>query len=129
MKFSFTLNKMPVTQQQKGVTVTGGKPRFYNRKGTENYELRTRLFENKPKEPIKGAVRLVVLFEYKTSTKSHIGKYKVTRPDLDNLMKNLQDYMTEYKYWEDDSYVCDTRQIKKWGMKNKISILVEKLEE
>lgn len=39
MKFSFELQKMPTTAQQKGVSYKNGNPVFYNRKGTQNYEL------------------------------------------------------------------------------------------
>jgi len=50
MKFEFELDKMPTTQQQKGIKKVKGKLQFYDRRGTNNYSLKAQLMKNKPKE-------------------------------------------------------------------------------
>ncbi|CEF50679.1 Endodeoxyribonuclease RusA [Lactococcus garvieae] len=98
MKFSFNLQKMPVTQQQKGIGYRNGKISFYNRKGTENKELVNALKRNAPGKP-------TVTFWNAIKQKKKWWQFKTTRPDLDNLMKNLQDYMTKLGYYTDDSQI------------------------
>ncbi len=50
MKFEFELDKMPTTQQQKGIKKVNGKLQLYDRRGTKNYSLKAQLMKNKPKE-------------------------------------------------------------------------------
>jgi Holliday junction resolvase RusA-like endonuclease len=56
------------------------------------------------------------------------GEYKQTRPDLDNLMKNLQDYMTKLCYYADDSQIVVLCARKFYGNKNKIEIEITELD-
>ena len=124
MKFSFELQKMPTTAQQKGVSYKNGNPVFYNRKGTQNYELQGALKKAAPKLPFPKGTPLIldVVFTYAIKQKRLWGEYKQTRPDLDNLMKNLQDYMTKFGYYADDSQIVVLCARKFYGNKNKIEI-------
>lgn len=130
MKFSFELQKMHTTAQQKGVTTIGGKPVFYNRKGTQNYELQGALKKAAPKRPFPKGTPLIldVVFTYAIKQKKLWGEYKQTRPDLDNLMKNLQDYMTKFGYYSDDSQIVVLCARKFYGSKNKIEIEITELD-
>ena len=107
MKFEFELDKMPTTQQQKGIKKVKGKLQFYDRRGTKNYSLKAQLMKNKPKECFEKNVplKLSVTFFYAIKQKKRWWQWKTSRPDLDNLMKNLQDYMTKLRYYSDDSQI------------------------
>lgn len=60
MKFSFELQKMSTTAQQKGVSYKNGNPVFYNRKGTQNYELQDALKKAVPKQSFPKGTPLIV---------------------------------------------------------------------
>ena len=124
MKFEFPMNKMPTTRQQKGIKVVKGKMRTYNRGGTGNYELIMNLIKNKPKVPFyKGvAITLKVYFIYGTKVEKNWGKRKVTRPDLDNLVKGFQDYMQKVGYFNEDAQIAPLIADKFWGEQNKIIV-------
>lgn len=125
MRVEFELESMPVTQQQKGITKNKkGKLTFYNRKGTSNYELQKALIERKPKQPIpkETPTKARVVFTYASKQKKRWGEFKTTKPDCDNLMKNLQDYMTKFGYYTDDNQLVHLDVQKFWGEKNKIEI-------
>lgn len=129
MRITLFPTKMPTTQQQKGVTKRNGKTIFYNRRGTENTELKRLLMRNAPSKPIAKGVPIIldVIFTFKHQKKKLWGKYKPTRPDLDNLLKNLQDYLTTFGYYTDDSQIVVLCARKFYGNKNKIEIAITEL--
>lgn len=47
-----------------------------------------------------------------------------SRPDLDNLEKNLLDVLTRLRFWTDDSLVFDKHTTKFWGPKPGIDIRI-----
>ncbi|EQC90920.1 crossover junction endodeoxyribonuclease RusA [Lactococcus lactis subsp. lactis bv. diacetylactis str. TIFN2] len=124
MKFKFELDKMPTTQQQKGIKKVKGKLQFYDRRGTNNYSLKAQLMKNKPKECFEKSVplKLSVTFFYAIKQENRWWKWKTSRPDLDNLMKNLQDYMTKLRYYSDDSQIVWLEAKKVNDEKNRIEI-------
>lgn len=124
MKFEFELDKMPTTQQQKGIKKVNGKLQFYDRRGTNNYSLKAQLMKNKPKECFEKSVplKLSVTFFYAIKQENRWWKWKTSRPDLDNLMKNLQDYMTKLRYYSDDSQIVWLEAKKVNDEKNRIEI-------
>ena len=127
MKITLYPTKMPTTQQQKGVTKRNGKTIFYNRRGTSNPELKGLLKKHAPKAPVTKGVPIVlnIVFTFKHQKKSLWGRYKPTRPDLDNLLKNLQDYMTKLGYYADDSQIVVLCASKLYGSKHSIEIEIE----
>ncbi|WP_374284186.1 RusA family crossover junction endodeoxyribonuclease [Lactococcus sp.] len=131
MKFEFELDKMPTTQQQKGISWRNGKPMFYNRKGTDNIELFRKLVDNRPSNSFLKPVplKLSVTFHFAIKQKKRWWQWKTTRPDLDNLMKNLQDFMTKLGYYEDDSQIAWLEAKKYHSDKNKIEIEIEELKD
>lgn len=124
LKFKFELDKMPTTQQQKGIKKVKGKLQFYDRRGTNNYSLKAQLMKNKPKECFEKSVplKLSVTFFYAIKQENRWWKWKTSRPDLDNLMKNLQDYMTKLRYYSDDSQIVWLEAKKVNDEKNRIEI-------
>lgn len=82
-----------------------------------------------PASPIQGPVKLAVSFRYKPSRTKDLMKWKVTRPDTDNMVKTLKDVMSRLHFWNDDSQVCYELTAKGWGHDPGILILVEELGE
>ena len=79
-------------------------------------------------EPL--AVSIFWVFPYKKSEKkSNIGQVipKDTRPDIDNLNKNLLDVMNE-KFWLDDSQVVRFTSAKAWYKEPGIFIKISPLD-
>ena len=107
---SFFLNLDPrklSTAQQKGFN-TKTKNVFLKPKAKETKRLLTeKLSTYRPNKPMDGAIRLVVkyCYPYRKNDKEK-PKYKITRPDTDNLNKMLKDVMTDLNYWNDDSQVA-----------------------
>lgn len=131
MKITLYPTKMPTTAQQRGVSKRNGKTIFYNRRGTQNAELKGLLMRNAPSQPIAKGIPIIldVIFTFKHQKKKLWGKYKPTRPDLDNLMKNLQDYMTKLGYYADDSQIVVLCARKFYGSRNKIEIEISEVSE
>ena len=132
MKFKFEMAKMPTTNQQKGVKNINGKLVTYDRKGTKNQELVMNLVQNRPKVPFLDKnipLKLSVTFFYAIKQKKKWGLLKTTKPDLDNLLKNLQDYMTKLGYYVDDSQICWLEVKKFYSEKNSIEIEIEEMKK
>lgn len=64
------------------------------------------LSPNAPKRPLIGPVGATFEFFYPIKDKRKKGQYKVTKPDCDNLVKLLQDCMTQLNYWTDDAQIA-----------------------
>lgn len=121
---------MPTTNQQKGVKNINGKLVTYDRKGTKNQELVMNLVQNRPKVPFLDKnipLKLSVTFFYAIKQKKKWGLPKTTKPDLDNLLKNLQDYMTKLGYYADDSQISVLNIKKYFSEKNIIEIEIEEV--
>lgn len=82
-----------------------------------------------PKEQLTGPIKLEICVYFDTKTRSKWGKYKTTRPDCDNFVKEIQDVMTLLKFWKDDAQVVDLRVVKIYSEKASISISYEELPE
>lgn len=62
--------------------------------------------EKRPKAPILGPIDLQARFWFprpKSAKKDAF--WKISRPDLDNLLKAIKDALTEAQWWVDDSQV------------------------
>ena len=113
MKFKLKMIPPTATAQQKGERVVGGYIHHYKKKNVAAAEaiLRDALLPYVPEEPIAArAVFLGVewLFPYPKSAKKHRPgwtRWKITRPDTDNLNKLLKDVMTDMGFWQDDALI------------------------
>lgn len=96
----------------------GGFSKTYKSKTQihEEEALMTYLLQHQPSEPIKGAVLFGCKAFFpipaskpkKWKTDALIGLVRhESRPDLDNLLKNIKDCLTTMRFWEDDRKVVE----------------------
>ena len=113
MKFKLKMVPPTATAQQKGEQIIGGRIHHYKKKNVRQAEaiLRDALLPYVPAEPITDQpIRLSVvwMFPYPKSAKKHHpghSRWKITRPDTDNLNKLLKDVMTDMGFWKDDALI------------------------
>lgn len=144
MKLEFYLhfeNGMPKgTAQQKGETVKfrrneAGKLVPYikhyrtEKVSAERGQFILRMKRYAPKKRIEGPVKLTVLLYFDVKDRKLWGKYKPTRPDCDNYVKEIKDAMTVSRFWKDDNQVVELRVVKRYAEKASIYIRVEELPE
>lgn len=113
MRFKLKMIPPTATAQQKGEQVIGGRIHHYKKKNVRQAEaiLRDALLPYLPAEPIVDMpIRLSVLwmFPYPKNARKHKpghSRWKITRPDTDNLNKLLKDVMTDMGFWKDDALI------------------------
>ncbi len=137
---SFRIDCIPptATAQQKGAFVCGGRVRFYTKKKVRQGEnfLAALLSTHVPDVPFGCPVSLTVRWtfpfrksERKSVVRAGLDKPHTSRPDLDNLEKNLLDVMTRLGFWTDDSLVAEKHTSKRWGPNPGIHVGIEPLED
>ena len=123
------------TAQQKGVAIRykNGAPYIQHYKKANVAALREEfmymLNRYAPPVPYEGAIRLNVLICFDVKDRKLWGKYKTTRPDGDNYIKELKDAMTECGFWHDDSQVADERVVRMYSEKGAIRIQIDDLKQ
>lgn len=126
----FFENQIPtVTAQQKRFSFKT-KHTYEPKRLADTRKLFMQLLEKeKPEFKLVGPVRLEIEFHYATKEKKKLGKYKTTRPDLDNTVKLLQDCMTRTEFWDDDNQVVILHLVKKWDSEPYIKVRVTEVED
>lgn len=116
MDFFVPMKPPRTTHQTKQVRVVKGKPIFYEPADLKaaRGKLLSHLSKHAPPRKLGGAIRLVTKWIWPTRSKKDHGRYKVTRPDTDNLQKLLKDVMTTLGFWHDDAQVCSEVTEKFW---------------
>ena len=133
MKANFTVyfpDGMPKgTSQEKGYNRHTGQ--HYKKASVEaaSRTFYTALYPHRPKVPSGRPIRLVVCFAWEIKKKSMWGKYKPTRPDTDNYIKEFKDVMTRLGFWNDDAQVVDEHIIKVYADKASATVYWEELED
>ena len=130
MVIYFELEENPKgTHQQKGVSVQGGRPHFYEKgniralRQTYHHKIFKYLYERKIQiEKLSGPVKVSILFNFSIKDKKKWGLPKDTRPDADNLAKLLLDVMSDF--WFDDAQVACLEVRKFYAEKPSICIEV-----
>ena len=79
--------------------------------------------------PAQMPVELHAVWCFPASSPVHVGQYRTSRPDTDNLQKLLKDCMTKVGFWTDDAQVCREIVEKFWSDKPGIFIRITELEE
>lgn len=130
MQFFIPMKIPTTTHQQKQVHVVNGKPVFYEPADLKQARanLTDHLAQFKPEQPMHGSVRLLVKWCFPLIAGSYDGEYKHTKPDLDNLMKLLQDCMNDLDFFDDDRYIVSLIAEKFWAKIPGIYIELESLE-
>ena len=131
MKISFFLpmKTIPtVTSQEKGVNFSAHriftKPEVLDVKK----EYISLLVPNRPKRPMRGPLKLTVVWCFPPQDRAPAGTYKATKPDTDNMIKLLKDCMTELSFWMDDAQVAVEHLSKGYDDPSGIFIEVHELE-
>ncbi len=132
------------TSQQKGAFRCGNGIRFFKKAKVKAAEhdllllLQAEKMRARSKEDFTdgNAVRVYIKFcyPYLASEKKWVvdGRHQVfinTRPDVDNLVKMVNDCITRLGWWKDDGQVAILRVMKMRGPKPHISIDIERLDE
>ena len=115
MRFKLKIIPPTATAQQKGECIRAGYIHHYKKKNVAAAEaiLRDALLPYVPAAPItdKGiSFSTCWMFPYPKSAKKHQqgwDRWKITRPDTDNLNKMLKDVMTDMGFWKDDALICE----------------------
>lgn len=113
MRFKLKMIPPTATAQQKGERVVRGHIHHFKKKNVAAAEaiLRDALLPYVPEEPIADTpISFVVrwMFPYPKSARKHQPghkRWKITRPDTDNLNKLLKDVMTDMGFWKDDALI------------------------
>lgn len=108
LEFFVPMKPPRTTHQMKQVRVVNRKPVFYEpaKLKAARGKLKAHLAKHRPSHKLGGPLRVVVKWLFYTKKKSDHGKYKVTRPDLDNMEKLLFDVMGDLGFWNDDAQLC-----------------------
>ena len=120
------------TSQQRKIAVINGKRMSYP---TKTLKETKRIYADalrraeRPPEAFRGACKISVSFEYGTSDKRKLkGKYKITKPDLDNMVKTFVDSLVNFGYLTDDSIIVNLSASKSWSDKTRILFILEEVE-
>jgi len=133
LRISLPIVPPTATAQQKGVFISGGKPRFFERKHVKNArnDLMACLLPHRPQNPFSGALQVSVEFHYpfrRAERKSIIKRGMPIphdrRPDLDNQLKLLLDCMTRLEFWRDDGQIAWLQARKLWSPRPRIEVFI-----
>jgi Holliday junction resolvase RusA-like endonuclease len=80
-------------------------------------------------DTLDGPLRETVKLCYSPGTKHMAGAPKMTKPDVDNVVKTLNDVLEHVGIIANDSRVCDLRVIKAYSEPAGIFIRIEELED
>lgn len=127
--FMVMKNPPTTTHQQKQVRVINGKPMFYEPDDLKSAraKLMAHLGQYVPEKKYINSIRVYVKWCFPVTGKHTDGKYKYTKPDIDNSQKLLFDCMTDLGYWKDDSLVVSLIAEKFWADMPGIYIKIEEV--
>lgn len=117
------------------------RPRFRNAgKFVQTYmpsdymKHKKELQKQMPKLLLDGPLIILIEFHFpilkswsKKKQQTMAGKYKTTKPDVDNLIKTILDAGNNH-LWVDDNIIADARGIKTYSFEPRVIIHIEKVE-
>lgn len=129
MEFFMPMIPPTATHQEKQVRVVKGKPVFYDPPEVKaaRSKLTAHLAGYRPERPMKGGVRLQVMWCFPLCGDHYNFEYRTSKPDADNLNKLLKDCMTAVGFWKDDAQVASEICEKFWAERPGIFIRVEEM--
>ena len=83
----------------------------------------------RPKKPSVLPIKLEVFVYFDIKDSSKWGRYKDSKPDCDNYVKEIKDVMTLLGFWGDDAQVVDLHVVKYYAEKATIFIRWEELSD
>lgn len=116
IEFFMPMEPPTATAQEKGINKKTGAIYLKSAAQSAREKLQAHLWGNIPKEPLSGPVELNAVWLFKTE-KHQDGEFHTSKPDLDNLEKDLLDSMTRLKFWSDDKQVAQKNTAKRWTTK------------
>ena len=132
-----TVPGQPIAQQRPRFSKANFKVFDPNRE--DKIEIREKIRSKAPKKPFEGGVYLTLNFYTQRPLQHFVGKktdnklrpeaplWKVSRPDIDNLVKFIMDVLDEFIL--DDSQICKLITTKKYSVKPKTVIEIGELED
>lgn len=135
LEFEFELHDRPTTtSQQKGVSFRGGKPHFYEKSKVKTQRalyitaIRASFIRaGVPFPYFDGKVAVGITFYFGVKDKRLWGRFKPTKPDVDNSVKLLLDSLGDLHFWRDDAQVVILKVAKFYDEKSKIKIRLEEI--
>lgn len=125
------LEKIPSgTAQQRRVAYVNGRIMSYPSKSLEEARriYHKALSKLDKQAPYSGAIKLTILFTYKTKEKKRInGFWKTTRPDVDNLAKVFIDQLMHEGIIQEDSNIVQLNISKRWDTNSYIMFELEEV--
>lgn len=102
----------------KPAVLGNGKPYMHKTKELERLEAFyiSHLKKFAPENPWSCPSGIVTIWKF-LRPKSAKGKYKTTKPDVDNLIKTFHDCLTKAGFFKDDALVASTTVEKHWVAK------------
>ena len=137
MKWQAVIYIYPQAKQSTRFTVIKGNRKYAytdTRKREYMNALRLYIMSHPPERKLQGALSLTTIFVFpypKSFPKyKRTGMYpKITKPDLDNLLKPLKDSMKGIIY-DDDAQIAEHKQVGKYyDEQARIEIIVEEIEK
>lgn len=138
MELTFTIRCNPPKQTAQSVSRIfrrkDGTPFIGKKNNTSKSELLCLLKDYVPEKPFTRAVELIISWCYawrasEPKKNRKLGyKYCTTKPDVDNICKQLNDCMTRLGYWVDDALVAKLTFEKMWCEEPHITITIRELE-
>ena len=131
IEFFMAMQPPSITHQEKKVTVVNKKPRFYEppELADARNKLSAHLAPHAPDIPMAGPVQLITKWLFPITGKHGNGQYKTTKPDVDNMVKLLNDVMTSLGFWKDDALIASLVVEKFWSDRPGIYVCVKSLPE
>lgn len=112
--------------------ITGRYVRAYMPKRYTDFKVLVR--DQLPFERLETPLKVEIEFHFpllqswsRKMKQDMIGKYKVKKPDLDNLLKTVLDAGNEW-LWNDDSQIVELRTFKRFSEEPRIIIKYEEVE-
>lgn len=133
-EFFMPMKKVPTTTHQQKqlnlkLSIEKGKPMFYEPENLQQArsKLMAHLGQHVPEKKYNDPIRLYVKWCFPVTGKHTNGKYKYTKPDIDNSQKLLFDCMTDLGFWKDDSLIVSLIAEKFWADLPGIYIKIEEV--
>jgi Holliday junction resolvase RusA-like endonuclease len=135
-EIKITIPLVPKPQARDRIGTINGKARSFKAKAQREAEADIRFYldRERPRAPITGAVALTVRAympipkswpRWKREAAIDGQVLPTSRPDLDNLIKQIKDTMTASQYWRDDDQVVRVYAVKSYSTNPRWEIGIE----